>query len=169
MHLSDPSRVRIWGRCRRSRPDSQATLSCWGIGTDTAAKRLQLMARLSRWLAAHELDGANLTAERAEEFLADRRAGRGLAARFAGQRRGKPVEHDAGHFLYGIRHAEVDARGVLVPPPEGDHAATAHERVNGGSRVRPSNGERGQPSRYPQQAHSTSSTRPPSQPTVSRG
>jgi hypothetical protein len=49
---------------------------------------------------------------------------------FAGDRKDwTPVEHDAGHFLYGVRHAEVDARAVVVPPPADDQAAAAHDRV----------------------------------------
>jgi hypothetical protein len=46
-----------------------------GYRLDAAAKQLRLMAHLSRWLAARELGSSDLTAIRAEEFLADRREG----------------------------------------------------------------------------------------------
>lgn len=44
-----------------------------GYRPETAAKQLQLMAHLSRWLAARALDGSDLSAARVERFLADRR------------------------------------------------------------------------------------------------
>jgi site-specific recombinase XerD len=46
-----------------------------GYRPGTAAKQLQVMAHLSRWLAAREFDGGDLTALRIEEFLLDRRQG----------------------------------------------------------------------------------------------
>lgn len=49
---------------------------------------------------------------------------------FAGGRKDwTPVEYDAGHFLYGCRHAGVEARAIIVPPADDDQAAASFERI----------------------------------------
>jgi integrase/recombinase XerD len=45
-----------------------------GYRPGTAAKQLQLMAHLSRWLAAHDLEPAALRGVEIERFVQERRA-----------------------------------------------------------------------------------------------
>lgn len=42
-----------------------------------------------------------------------------------------PVEHDAGHFLYGLEHVNLTGLAILQPPAEESHynAFVSHERV----------------------------------------
>jgi hypothetical protein len=49
---------------------------------------------------------------------------------FAGERKDwTPVEFDAGHFLYGCRHVNAEARAVVVPPADDERAIASFERV----------------------------------------
>lgn len=41
-----------------------------------------------------------------------------------------PIERDAGHFLFGIEHLEVDGRAVIQPPPNGS-PPDAYARIQG--------------------------------------
>jgi hypothetical protein len=71
--MSNPLRVDMSGPLSRFAPGFLDDVIRQGYRPDTAAKQLQLMAHLSRWLAARELQGADLTADRLEQFLAERR------------------------------------------------------------------------------------------------
>jgi hypothetical protein len=49
---------------------------------------------------------------------------------FAGERKDwTPVEQDAGHFLYGCRHANVIPRAVVLPPTGDEAAEASYNRV----------------------------------------
>ena len=71
--MSNPLTVQISGPLSSSAPGFLEDLIRQGYRPATAAKQLQLMAHMSRWLAARELQGADLTADRLEQFLAERR------------------------------------------------------------------------------------------------
>jgi integrase/recombinase XerD len=73
--MSKPARVGMSGPLSWFAPAFLEHLIEQGYRPDAAAKQLRLMADLSRWLAARELHGSDLTAIRVEEFLADRREG----------------------------------------------------------------------------------------------
>jgi hypothetical protein len=50
---------------------------------------------------------------------------------FGGDRKDwTPVEHDAGHFLFGRREAGVDARAIIHPPTSGNGASESYRRVS---------------------------------------
>lgn len=72
--MSNPSRVEMSGPLAAFAPGFLEDLLRQGYRPGTAAKQLQLMAHISRWLAAHGLGGGELTAVRVGQFLAQRRA-----------------------------------------------------------------------------------------------
>jgi hypothetical protein len=69
--MSNPLAVQISGPLSSFAPRFLEDLIRQGYRRDTAAKQLQLMAHMSQWLAARELQGAELTADRLEQFLAE--------------------------------------------------------------------------------------------------
>ena len=73
--MSSRSGVRVAGPLAAVRAGVQ--LRIWwraGIGRGPAAEQLQLMADVSRWLAARDLAAGDLTVVAAERLLAERRA-----------------------------------------------------------------------------------------------
>jgi integrase/recombinase XerD len=72
--MMDPSRVRVTGPLERYAPGFLAELIAVGYKRVSAALQLQLMAHLSRWMAADELGPERLSLTEAERFLAARRA-----------------------------------------------------------------------------------------------
>jgi len=72
--MVDPSRIGLTGPLARHREGFWAELRAQGYTPLSSANQLRVMAHLSRWLADKELDPAELTEERTEEFLAHRRA-----------------------------------------------------------------------------------------------
>jgi site-specific recombinase XerD len=73
MHMSNPLRVEMSGPLSTFAPGFLDELFRQGYRPETATKQLQLMAHLSRWLAARELCGSDLTATHLGQFLAERR------------------------------------------------------------------------------------------------
>jgi integrase/recombinase XerD len=73
MHMTNPLSVEMSGPLSALAPGFLEELFRQGYRPETAAKQLQLMAHLSRWLAARELDGSDLSAAHVEQFLAERR------------------------------------------------------------------------------------------------
>ena len=85
--MKDPRRVRVSGPLAAYRDGFAAELAGRGYTPGSAQHQVGLLAHLSRWLDSRGLGAADLTAARAEEFLAARRAdgytrelsGRGIA------------------------------------------------------------------------------------------
>ena len=85
--MKDPRRVRVSGPLAAYRDGFAAELAGRGYAAGSAQHQVGLLAHLSRWLDSRGLGAADLTAARAEEFLAARRAdgytrelsGRGMA------------------------------------------------------------------------------------------
>lgn len=71
--MSNPARVEVSGPLSAFAPGFLAELFRQGYRSETATKQLQLMAHLSRWLAARELDGSDLGAAHVGQFLVERR------------------------------------------------------------------------------------------------
>src|SRR5215218_5912193 len=71
--MSDPFRVQMSGPLSVFAAGFRDELEGRGYRPDTVAKQLQLMAHLSRWLAAHELELAALDSVRIAKFVAERR------------------------------------------------------------------------------------------------
>ena len=71
--MSNPLRVEMSGPLSAVAPGFLEELLRQGYRPETAAKQLQLMAHLSRWLAARELDSSDLTGAQVGQFLAERR------------------------------------------------------------------------------------------------
>lgn len=71
--MSNPLRVELSGPVSAFAPGFLEELLRQGYRPETVAKQLQLMAHVSRWLAARELEGSDLSAARVEQFLAERR------------------------------------------------------------------------------------------------
>jgi hypothetical protein len=61
-HMSNPVRVEMFGPLSEFAPGFLEDLIGQGYRPGTAAKHLQLMAHLSGWLAAHDLESGDLTA-----------------------------------------------------------------------------------------------------------
>jgi site-specific recombinase XerD len=74
--MSDPSRVRITGPLSPFAQAFATELARQGYRPNAAANQLQLIAHLSRWLAAKGMDVGNLSSAVLNEFLAARRAQR---------------------------------------------------------------------------------------------
>ena len=71
--MSDPLRVQMSGPLSVFAAGFRDELEGRGYRPDTVAKQLQLMAHLSQWLAAHELELAALDSVRIAKFVAERR------------------------------------------------------------------------------------------------
>jgi site-specific recombinase XerD len=69
-----PSRVRVTGPLAAFAQGFAAELSRQGYRPNAAANQLQLLAHLSRWLAAKDSDATSLTNSVLDEFLAARRS-----------------------------------------------------------------------------------------------
>jgi integrase/recombinase XerD len=74
MFMSDPLRVRMSGPLSVVAAGFLDELLGRGYRPGTAAKQLQLMAHLSRWMAAHDLEPNDLRAVELERFVQERRA-----------------------------------------------------------------------------------------------
>jgi site-specific recombinase XerD len=72
--MGDPSRVRVTGPLAAFAGGFAAELARLGYRPNAAANQLQLMAHLSRWMDAGQLEVAGLTPPVMEAFLAARRA-----------------------------------------------------------------------------------------------
>ena len=72
--MSDPLRVRMSGPLSVFLAGCRGELVRRGYRPGTVAKQLQLMAHLSRWMAANELGPAALGRGEVERFLQERRA-----------------------------------------------------------------------------------------------
>lgn len=72
--MRDPSRVRVTGPLERYASGFRVELDRRGYAAASAAQRMQLMACVSRWMAAERVAVSGLTCERVEEFVAWRRA-----------------------------------------------------------------------------------------------
>ena len=72
--MSSPSGVGIAGPLASFAPGFREELVRRGYRPWSAAKQLQLMAHVSRWLVAHDLCAGDLTADRLQQFVEDRRA-----------------------------------------------------------------------------------------------
>jgi len=70
----DPSRIRLTGPLAPHREGLWAELRAQEYTPLSSANLVRVMAHLSRWLAANELDPAELTEERLKQFLEQRRA-----------------------------------------------------------------------------------------------
>jgi hypothetical protein len=73
MHMSNPLKVVMSGPLSAFAPGFLEELLRQGYRPETAAKQLQLMAHLSRWLDGRRLDGSELNSVQLEQFLAERR------------------------------------------------------------------------------------------------
>jgi integrase/recombinase XerD len=71
--MTNPARVEVSGPLSAFAPGFIDELFRQGYRSETATKQLQLMAHLSRWLAARELDGSDLGAAHVGLFLVERR------------------------------------------------------------------------------------------------
>ena len=81
--ISELSKVRVRGPLAEFAPLVAAEAQQYGYTPLTAAGVLRLTAGLSRWMEARGLGAADLSAERAREFIAARRS--------AGRRRGRTL------------------------------------------------------------------------------
>jgi integrase/recombinase XerD len=72
--MRDPSGVRVTGPLERYAGGFRVELDRRGYTSASAAQRMQLMACVSRWMAAERVAVLGLTCERVEEFVAWRRA-----------------------------------------------------------------------------------------------
>jgi site-specific recombinase XerD len=111
--MSHPSRVRISGPLVSHTAGFRAALEAQGYRHHAVGCQLYVMAHLSRWLEAEELEAADLTPDRIERFLVARR--------------------EAGYTLWlstkGVAPLVGYLRGVgVVPLPEPVVAVTLAER-----------------------------------------
>jgi integrase/recombinase XerD len=74
--MSDPLRVQLSGPLSVFAAGFLEELLGRGYRPGTAAKQLQLMAHLSRWMAAHGLEPGDLHKVEIERFVQERRATR---------------------------------------------------------------------------------------------
>jgi integrase/recombinase XerD len=72
--MGNPSRVRVTGPLAVFTEGFTGELARLGYKPNAAADQLRLMAHLSRWMDAGQLDAAGLTPPVAEAFLVARRA-----------------------------------------------------------------------------------------------
>ena len=72
--MNDPSRVRVSGPLAAYRDGFAEGLAKQGYTAGSAQRQVHLMAHLGRWLDSRGLGADGLTADRAREFLAVRRA-----------------------------------------------------------------------------------------------
>jgi len=71
--MSSPFRVRISGPLSGFAAGFREELLAGGYSPGTAAKHLQLMAHLSRWMAVHDVGAAALGRGEIERFVGERR------------------------------------------------------------------------------------------------
>ena len=72
--MRDPSRVRVTGPLERYAGGFRVELDGRGYASASVAQRMQLMACVSRWMAAERIAVSGLTCDRVEGFVAWRRA-----------------------------------------------------------------------------------------------
>ena len=84
--MSIPSSVRMSGPLSVFATGFREELLEQGYRPGTAAKQLQLMAHLSRWLAAHDVEPAALSSAQIERFVKERRASHAQLASTRGLR-----------------------------------------------------------------------------------
>lgn len=72
--MSSPSHVRVVGPLQPYVAGFWDELKRLGYRPNAVSSQLQLMAHLSRWLEQQRLDLSELTLQRLDEFLVDRRA-----------------------------------------------------------------------------------------------
>ncbi len=72
--MSSPSRVRVVGPLQPYVAGFRDELKRLGYRPNAVSSQLQLMAHVSRWLEQQRLDLSELTSQRLDEFLVDRRA-----------------------------------------------------------------------------------------------
>jgi len=72
--MSSPSGVRMSGPLLVFTSGFREDLARRGYRPGTAAKQLQLMAHISRWLTGGGLEAGDVTTARVEQFLQERRA-----------------------------------------------------------------------------------------------
>jgi len=72
--MKDPSRVRVTGPLGPYARGFRIELARRGYARSSAVQQLQLLAHLSRWMAAERASAVELTPERAERFVEFRRA-----------------------------------------------------------------------------------------------
>jgi integrase/recombinase XerD len=106
--MSNPLRVAMSGPLAAVAAGFRAELLERGYRPGTVAKQLQLMAHVSRWLAAHDLEPYALASEQIEQFVRERR---GSHAQLASARALEPL---LGYL-----------RGLGVVPPAGSREASA--------------------------------------------
>jgi integrase/recombinase XerD len=81
--MSSPSGVRMSGPLLVFTSGFREDLARRGCRPGTAAKQLQLMAHISRWLTGGGLEAGDVTTARVEQFLTGAARLRALAARVA--------------------------------------------------------------------------------------
>jgi hypothetical protein len=152
--MSDPSRVVVSGPLSAFAPEFLEALLRRGYRPGTAAKQLQLMVHLSRWMAAQDLEPADLGSVEIERFLRERRATGRLQLASAralvpllGYLRGLGVAPPA-----GSREAPTPA-GAIVAAEERSRPASNRRRWPPSPRVSP---------RAPAASHATPKDRRPS-------
>jgi integrase/recombinase XerD len=106
MFMSDPSRVQLSGPLSVFAAGFRDELEGRGYRPGTAAKQLQLMAHLSRWLVAHELEPAGLDRVQIAQFVAERR-----------------TSHTHLASVRGLQVLLGYLRGLGVVPPAGSREA----------------------------------------------
>lgn len=72
--MSVPLRVQVSGPLSVFAAGFREELLGRGYRPGTVAKQLQLMAHLSRWMVAHDVEPAALCREQIEQFVRERRA-----------------------------------------------------------------------------------------------
>ncbi len=121
--MSDPLRVELSGPLLVFAPGFLGELLGRGSRPGTAAKQLQLMAHLSRWMAAHCLEPGDLGKVELERFVQERRA--------TGTPTIQHLERRAVHKLKS--RARLDLRALRqVPGFEGLTCCTAGPRAAAG-------------------------------------
>lgn len=113
--MSDPLRVRMSGPLSVFAAGFRDEIEGRGYRPGAVAKQLQLMAHVSRWLAAHELEPAALDREQIAEFVAERR-----------------TSHTHLASVRGLKALLGHLRALGVVPPEGSReaATTAGELLD---------------------------------------
>jgi integrase/recombinase XerD len=108
--MSSPSGVLVSGPLLVFASGFGEDLARRGYRPGTAAKQLQLMAHMSRWLAGRGLEAGDLTAVRVEEFVAERRAS-GRCQLVSGKALCPPLD-----YLHGLGVAPAaEPNGPLTP------------------------------------------------------
>jgi integrase/recombinase XerD len=108
--MRDPSRVRVVGPLAPYARGFRVELDRRGYAPASAAQRMQLVACVSRWMAAEQVAVSGLTGERLEGFVVWRRAAG--YAHFISSRSLAPL-------LDYLRALGAAPERALVPPPAG--------------------------------------------------